>query len=105
MFAAQPLAWLSPIITILRVFLRFMLHFLPLFLLNFLVVVSGLCEDENLKIEGYYFSCVHSIRTYGLIYYVHMRELGQYFYFLCFVGLTIRCTSLYNYFIYITLAL
>ena len=50
MFAAQPLAWLSPMITILRMFLRFMLHFLPLFLLNFLVVVSGLCKVLTLGI-------------------------------------------------------
>ena len=37
--------------------------------------------------------------TYGVIYYVHMREMGLCFYLLCFVGFTIRCTLLYNYFL------
>jgi len=38
---------------------------------------------------------VHSVMTYGIIYYVHMRELRLYFYFMCFVGFAIRCTLLY----------
>ena len=59
-------------------------------------IVTSLLSREDLRIL--YFSCVHSIMTYGVIYYVHMRELGLCFYFLCFVGFIIRCTLRYNYF-------
>jgi len=39
--------------------------------------VTSLFSGEDLRIL--YFSCVHSIVTYGVICYVHMREMG-----LCF---------------------
>jgi len=38
-----------------------------------------------------HFSYAHSIMTHGVIYYVHMKELGQCFCFLCFVGFIIKC--------------
>jgi hypothetical protein len=53
------------------------------------VTVTSTLSRENSRMLNYSYVC--SVMTDGIIYYIHMRELGMLcFWFLCFVGFIIN---------------